>query len=143
MTFAELETLLPNGFHDAFLCALSADYVNRTAEMELEIWVGDLNADDRKVREAYRCGRLHFSGLLLFSADVPSGEWLEAEPNGVGIDLTRAGYNVTLPQGSPDEPLPEGAFFRSFYFTQDANSFLRVAAHGVNWTWLSEPRTIY
>jgi hypothetical protein len=143
MTFDEVETSLPNGFHDAFLRAVSVDYVGRRAEIELEVWVGSMDTENYDQREAYRRGRLQFSGLLLLTADVPNQEFLPAETNGLRVDVAPAGYDQFAKPGWPDEPLPESAFLRSFYFTDEANSFLHIAAQDVNWTWLSEPRSIY
>ena len=143
MTFDELQALLPNGFHDAFLRALSIDYVGRRAQMELEVLVGRPDGKDYHEREAYRRGRLEFSGLLLVSADVPNQEFLAEAINGLRVDVAPTGDGQFVKHGWPDEPLPEGAFLRSFYFTDEANSFLHIAAQDVNWTWLSEPRTIY
>ena len=149
MTLDQIEQTLPNGFHDAFLCALSVDYVGRTAEMDMEVWVGSMNTDDYQGREAYRRGRLHFPGLLQFTSEVPNHEFLPEETdsltNGLSIDMAPAESDSLGREGNewPDEPLPEGAFQRSFCFTGDANSYLRVAARDAVWTWMSEPRTIY
>jgi hypothetical protein len=38
MTWAELERLLPNGFHDARLDGIAIDYRRRTATFVLELW---------------------------------------------------------------------------------------------------------
>jgi hypothetical protein len=143
MTFDEVEASLPNGFHDAFLLKLSIDYVERRAVMELEVWMGRMGTDDYSQREAYRRGRLLLSGLLLATADVPNREFLPEEANGLPVDVAPAGYDRFTKHGWPDEPLPEGAFLRSFYFTDDADSYLHIAALDVNWIWISEPRTIY
>jgi len=50
-----------------------------------------------------------------------------------------------LPEHSswPNEPLPEGAFVRSFYFMNDAASFIHVAAQDVDFEWLTETRLLY
>jgi hypothetical protein len=149
MTLEQIELALPNGFHDAFLCALSVDYVGRKAEMEIEIWVGSMNTSDYQGREAYRRGRLQFLGLLLFTSEIPNGEFLSDEaddlPNGLSIDISPVAQYPSNHEGKkwPDEPLPEGAFQCAFCFMGDANSYLRIAARDVKWTWLSEPRTIY
>ena len=149
MTLDQIELTLPNGFHDAFLCTVSVDYAGLTAQMDLEVWVGSMDTDDYQGREAYRRGRLQFTGLLQFTSEVPNQEFLPEETdsltNGLSIDLVPAENNTSVPEGNEwaDEPLPEGAFQRSFCFTGDANSYLRVAARNVMWTWLSEPRTIY
>lgn len=142
MTLDEVEMSLPQGFHDAFLRAMSVDYVGRTAEIELEVWVGGMDTETDEQREAYRRVRLQFSGLLLLTVDVPDQEYLTPRTNGLRVDLSPADYEFPK-HGWPDEPLPEGAFLRSFYFTNECNSYLHIAALDVNWMWLSEPRTIY
>jgi hypothetical protein len=143
MTFEEVEASLPNGFHDAFLRSIFVDYVERRARMEMEVWVAGMNTDSRDQREAYRRGRLQFSGVLLFSAEVPNQEFLPEGTNGLRVDVAPAGYDQFAKHGWSDEPLPEGAFLRSFYFTDEADSFMHIAAQDASWTWLSEPRTIY
>lgn len=142
-TFDQVEQALPNGFHDAFLRSVSVDYVERTAQMELEVWVSSMDTDNRQHREDYRRGRLQFIDLFLFSVEVPDQEFLSSTTNGLSIDVTPAGYEAFPKQGWPEEPLPEGAFLRSFCFTNEANSFVYVAAQEAAWMWLTEPRIIY
>ena len=48
MTLDELARTLPNGFHDAALHSLALDFNLRTAELLLEIWVGDPHAPPAK-----------------------------------------------------------------------------------------------
>jgi hypothetical protein len=86
---------------------------------------------------------LQFSRLFLVSVDVPNQEFFTEVTNGLGVNVAPKGRDSFAEHGWPNEPLPEGAFLRSFYFTDEANSFLHIAAQDVNWTWLSEPRTIY
>ena len=88
MTLEQIEKTLPKGFHDAFLCAVSVDYLRRTAQIDLEVWTGELYAEDRTRRETYRRGRLALSGLLMLVLEAPDQEFLsEGRVYGVPVEL--------------------------------------------------------
>ncbi len=144
MTWAELEQLLPNGFHDARLDEIKIDYRQRKAVFDLEFWAVTEWPGQRPavVPEMYRRGRLTLLGLLACAVDVPNGEYQEAEASELWIDV--APPSVALPKHSswPEELLPQGAFVRSFYFLNDAASSVHVAARLVDFEWLSEIRLL-
>ena len=126
MNWAELEQLLPNGFHDARLDGIAIDYRRRTAVFVLELWAVEEWPEQLPavVPELYRRGRLTFTGLLACTVDVPNGEYQVPDACELWIDV--ATITEILPEHSswPNEPLPEGAFVRSFYFMNDAASFI-------------------
>jgi hypothetical protein len=39
MTLEEIDLSLPNGFHDSTILGVRLDYVQRTVEIDMEIWV--------------------------------------------------------------------------------------------------------
>ena len=144
MTWEEVEELLPNGFHDARLNAIAIDYRSRKAMFELELWAVEEWPEKTPavVPELYRRGRLTFSNLLACAIDVPNGEY--QEPDSCALWINLAPTQAKLPEHSswPQEALPEGAFVRSFYFLNDAASFVHVAAQDVHFEWLSETRLL-
>jgi hypothetical protein len=73
-----LEEELPNGLHDALLRAISIDVVGQLAELDVDIWVGDLDSDNVAIREAYRAARIRLSGLgfIHFAAQDADLQWL-------------------------------------------------------------------
>jgi hypothetical protein len=58
-----LEEELPNALHDAMLRTISIDLVGQTNELEVDIWVGDLDGDTEAIREAFRPARIRLSAL--------------------------------------------------------------------------------
>ncbi len=149
MTWAELERLLPNGFHDARLDGIAIDYRRRTATFVLELWTVEEwpEPPDANIPNLYRRGRLTLSGLLACAVDVPNGEYQVPDACALWIDVAPvkqdAPEQLLWPNPSwPDEPLPDGAFVRSFYFLNDSASFIHVAAQGVDFAWLTETRLL-
>ena len=48
MTFEDLNSELPNGFHDARLHGIVIDYVAGRMSLRLDVWVGNLDGPDRE-----------------------------------------------------------------------------------------------
>ena len=48
MTWAELEQLLPNGFHDSRLDEIQIDYRRRIAVFEMELWAVTVSPENRR-----------------------------------------------------------------------------------------------
>jgi hypothetical protein len=119
------------------------DYIARTAELELEVWVAEAVTNNREENEAYRRGCLRLCGLLFFNVDVPNEEALPEAPHGLQIEAATADESYFIKPMWPTEPLPDGAFRRSFVFTNEWNSGVHFAAEQAKWTWLSDARTIY
>ena len=51
MNIEDIEKTLPNGFHDAILQRLNIDYINKIVELDLNVWVGDINSENENIRE--------------------------------------------------------------------------------------------
>jgi hypothetical protein len=83
MTLDDLAASLPNGFHDAKLKAVSIDYVNRRASLDLHIWIGDLDAAADSEREKYRPAQVKLSGLIFWVSEPPCAGY----PYDIGREL--------------------------------------------------------
>jgi hypothetical protein len=142
MSIAEIENQLPSGFHDAFLRGIRIDYAHKQVELELEVWVGDLNSDDLALREAYRRVRLSVFGLIACGVEMPDKDPLEDNVNGLPIGLAPAN-TVPFPKVTHDDLMPTDAFCSSFYFAEEGNSYIHIAGTRVEIEWLSDPRLIY
>lgn len=68
MTFAEIATSLPHGFHDAQLRRFEMDYVRRELTFDLDVWIGGMSAD---VRELYRPARLRLVNVAFLTIEPP------------------------------------------------------------------------
>jgi hypothetical protein len=121
MTIEEIERLLPNGFHDSTILSVRLNYEQRTAEIDMEIWVaGPVDEDP----EQYRRSTLLIFDLVYFVIEPPGPpNASHAAPSlvdGGSTDLERSAY--PLPK-----PLPAGAF-TYWFFVSNWNSFIHVAA---------------
>jgi hypothetical protein len=80
---------MPNGFHDAHLLNISVDYRERTLQIDLNWWTGDMDSEVKEVRESYREGRLIVSGLQYFVVESPENRTLRDEPSDIDGFKTR------------------------------------------------------
>lgn len=144
MTWTELEQLLPNGFHDARLDEIQIDYRRRIGVFEMELWAVTVWPENTSaiIPELYRRGKLTFTGLLACTVDVPNGEYQSPESCELWVNVWPVEPPCPVPLSWPGEPLPEGAFRRTFYFQNDAASFVHVAAQDVDFEWLTDVRLL-
>ena len=68
MTMEEIAESLPNGFHDSSIVGVRLDYVQRTAEIDIELW---LSSPDEADQEKYRRATLFISELIYFVIEPP------------------------------------------------------------------------
>lgn len=138
MTLQELDNLLPNGLHDAEVKSLKLDYVARTAEFDMDVWVGDLHSKDLDVREKYRPALLVLSGLQFCTIEPPDTKYPFADAEAVTIERGSMD-GLKLP---PTIPLPEGLpenSFTNWLFVQEWNAFIYVCAFDARLDWKDEP----
>lgn len=116
---ADLERLLPNGFHDAELRSLRLDLLERRLSMELDLWV-----DEDVIRERYRRGLLELgvAGQLVVEGQDPRYPFGEVGPVRIDLSIERAA----------SEAAPE----RARFFVQEWNSFIVVEDRGAVLRWL-------
>ena len=121
MTLEEIEQSLPNGFHDSTISSVRLNYVQRTAEMDMELWMSGSDDEDR---EKYRPATLSITELIYFVIEPPGvPNTSHAEPSlvdGGSSELEQSAY--PLPK-----PLPAGAF-TYWFFVSNWNAFIHVAA---------------
>jgi len=134
MTLEELAATLPNGFHDAQVSSISLDYLKREVEFTLDVWVGDSSSQDEEVREAYRNGELKLSGLLYCAIEPPDANYPYGEAKKLWVDAGALESASFKPSVKLPEPLSEDAF-ACWFFVQDWNSFIYVAAREASLEW--------
>jgi hypothetical protein len=127
-TIEHLESILPNGFHDALLLRLSVDYRIGEAVMGIEVVVNDERTPE------YREGLLRMSGVHFLVVDAPGPNAILNSPRRSRIDAG-SGHpsrsTIDLPS------LPPGHFLH-WFFVNDWNAFIRVAAKDATFTWAHE-----
>jgi hypothetical protein len=129
MTFQEAAASLPNGFHDAELQHFEMDYVRRTLQFEIALWIGNL--DDSRRRELYRPARLTVSDVAFLVIEPPdvNYSWLKAGP--IRIDTGEG----QPPQSSTTLPVaPAGARTTRIYL-EELNRFLLFSAGNASLEW--------
>ncbi len=121
MILQEVEQSLPNGFHDSSILGVRLDYVQRTAEIDMELW---FSGPDEADQEKYRPATLYISELFYFVIEPPEHAYTsDVEPSLIdGGSSELAQSKCRLP-----DSLPAGAF-TYWFFVNSWNSFIHVAA---------------
>ena len=114
----EIEDNLPNGFHDALLEKLMIDLTCNSADMELQLFVGDPDASTEQEREAYRRAILRLSDLVYFVIDVPEKSHESSKKKSLRIEGGDATDNSNPRSPKPCSALPSGAFAYWFFVEQ-------------------------
>jgi hypothetical protein len=121
-------------FHDAKIENMKIDYMNNTALLHVELYVGDPNDDNEK--EIKRRGILQFTDLFYCVIEPPDTKYPYGDVKGLwltGDSPVAPGYNkgkVTLPQDTSDD-----TFIHSFYIS-DWNSTFYICAKDASFEWL-------
>lgn len=121
-------------FHDALVKRVTLDYVSREVVLECSLCVGDLDATDKREREARRRGALTFQGLLYFVIEPPDTTYPYANAKGLWIADYGPLDKIRANEKQLPENLPEGAFAH-YFFVNDWNAFLFVAAQTARFEW--------
>jgi hypothetical protein len=124
MTIEQIQASLPNGFHDAQITSIHIDLRERNIVMEMQLWVGDLIAADKRIRELHRQATLTIEGFLFSSIGPPDERYLNNQTMVISSD------GQGWPPPSPavfSGRIPDGFFIHWFYLSS-SNSFLQVAA---------------
>ena len=74
--------------------------------------------------------------------DVPNGEFQSPDACELWMDVVPIEHLLPAPLSWPSEPLPEGVIRRTFYFQNDAASFVHLAAEAIEFEWLTEIRLL-
>jgi hypothetical protein len=126
MTIEDIEQLLPNGFHDSYITALHVNYAQRTVEMDMNIWVSNLETGGGP--DEYQPLKLSLSGLIYFVIEPPGDLYLDTSKPW----LVAGGSSevATSPSQLP-KSLPAGAF-TYWFFVNNWNSYIHIAALTAN-----------
>lgn len=128
MRFADLLASLPNGLHDAQLRRFEMDYNRRELTFDLDVWIGNMNAD---VRELYRPARLRLENVAYLVIEPPHPDYPWDEPGEIRID---AGVGQPTQSSSKLPDAPDDASVAWMYL-EDLNTFLVFAAGSASLDW--------
>lgn len=121
MTLEEIDQSLPNGFHDSTITGVRLNYVQRTAEIDMEL---SMSGPDDQDTEKYRPATLSIGELIYFVIEPPGvPNTKHAKPSlvdGGSSEPEQCAYKLP-------KPLPAGAF-TYWFFVNNWNAFIHVAA---------------
>lgn len=124
MTIEQIETNLPNGFHDAEVISIAINFTTRSLVLDLQLWVGNLDAADKSSREERQRARLTVTSLLFCVIEPPDPRYLQSRKTVIS----------SCGEGTPPRSatafsgeIPAGNFLHWFY-SSSSNSFIYVAA---------------
>ncbi len=139
MTELNIDVLLGDdvSFHDALIETIHLDYLEREAQLECRLFVGDPDAATREEREQTAHGRLTLTGLLYFVIEPPDDS---ARFEQGALNVSDDGPVATMPFKAPipklPTDLPEAAFVHCFYVNH-FNAYIFVAATGARFEWIT------
>ena len=135
MTLDELDSSLPNGFHDMYIGSLELDYSTGTLKLNVDLLVG-WPEDSESERNQYQKAIVTITGLCFCSIDPPYPGY-PLSPNGSAIcvdgDPAKADHLPSLPDLLPN--FPEGVLCYRF-FVHDWNAFIHIAARDAEVAWM-------
>lgn len=136
MKIEDIERELPNGFHDALLRNVFIDYDRHEAIFEIEIWIGNIDSEIKKLREVYRKGRLRLHDLRYCAIESPDPEYPYAGRR-LTIDAGEIGSLKKVPPIRLPEAPSEEAFVH-WFFVRQWNAFIYVSATNARFEWIDD-----
>jgi len=139
MTLEELESILPNGFHDARLVGITLDYLGRKASLRMQLFVGTPESENPK---EYKAAIICIAGLCFFSIELPDPNE-HFVPDGSPVPVS--GYSEdSTGLLKPNESIaeinkllkncPQATSSYRFY-SHEWNSFIHIACADVSLEW--------
>jgi len=132
MTLDEIDSGLPNGFHDAEVSKLAVDFLQKTMTLDLDLWIGSMSMPLNAGRETYRTAKLELRNLAYFAVEPPDPKYPYAKPGAIKIDLCEVEDGSSL-------PAIQLGMFASRFFVNEWNAFIIVSALEAVLTWTDEP----
>ncbi len=129
MNFEQIIESLPNGLHDAELRRLNLDFVQQKLVLDLDVWIGDLDAS---VCEIYRPARLCVDGVAYFVVEPPDSKYSWNANVGARID---AGVGKSHQIKSDLPAAPDGTS-AVWIFVERNNSFILFSAKSAMLEWI-------
>jgi hypothetical protein len=129
MTFQEVASSLPNGFHDAELHRFEMDYVHRRLQFDLVVWIGHMGDPGR--REVYRAARLMFDSVAFLAIEPPDINYPWLKVGRIRID---AGDGQPR-QSQSALPAAPASTSTTWMYLGELNTFLFFSAGNAELEW--------
>lgn len=120
-------------FHDATFERVCLDYMAHEVTIWCSLYVGDVHSASNVERETQRHGVLTITGLLFFVIEPPHPDYPFEDAE--GLDITSDDAIASLRQVPDLPPVQENAFTH-YFFVNDWNSFIYVAATAATFAWV-------
>jgi len=114
---------------------VTINFASNSAELGLELWVGDLHAEAEEEVEVYRRAKLCLADLVYFVIDPPGPGYAPPLGGMLWIDAGDATDESNPRAPRPLSELPNGTF-AYWFWVGPWNSFIHVAAKGASLEWL-------
>jgi len=135
LTLNTIEANLPNGFHDALIKGISVDYAERRIVIAIGILTGQPSAPTEEERESYSDALLIIDDFLFCIIEPPDRQYPFESAGPLRVDSGSGN-----PQGLPFlENIPPDAF-TLWFFVNEWNSFIYIAARAAHLEMKAEPR---
>jgi hypothetical protein len=134
MTLADIEELLPNGFHDAEIEKFIWDYRTNSASFTMELWVAE---DGDQSPEVYRKGRLDLKEIVFIMIDTPDIKPYKASLGTLRIDGLATTESILPNLAALTETVTPYVNAYSFY-VDNWNSYIHIAAKESELIWIGE-----
>ncbi|MCH6259493.1 hypothetical protein MLD52_23255, partial [Puniceicoccaceae bacterium K14] len=131
MTISELESTLPNGFHDALLHSYEIDSNAKTATLKLDIWIGDMGSET--TRESYKSGVLRMEDLAYFIVDEPDPTYEYRSPERIDLCTALPEYPKEIKDG----------YFRGRFYSDSTNAFIHFSASTVTFKYTNQCQPLH
>ncbi len=126
MRINEIENELPNGFHDSIIKRINIDYISKTTEITIDVYIKP---------GILKTGILHLIGLSFISIDPPETGYPYLDNKGLwisGCDSLTHELRNKIPQDLKDSD------FTYYFFINEWNAFVIFAASDAQFEWDKE-----
>ena len=120
-------------FDDGTFERVCINYVAHEASITCLLDVGDPDAPSKAEREVQRRGVLTLTGLLYFVIEPPHPAY--PFDTAGGLDITSDDTIASWPEAPALPSVEEYNAFTHYFFVNDWNAFIYVAATGAKFTW--------
>lgn len=135
MHIKEIKESLPNAFHDSYISSLSLDYLKREIVFNINIFIGDPEAETFGGRERTRDAILRIKKFHYFICNPPDSRYDVSQSKAIWltdlcVDSDYWELPDTLPGNIPDKSFVCGGFI------SDWNSFIYFSGEDAELEWI-------
>jgi len=136
MTLAQIDEMLPNGFHDAEVEQFIWNFQQNSAVFDIDFWIATGDDHDREKR---RRGRIELQEIAFIAIEPPDPRESDPRPYSSSLGTLQIDGSLADAKSFPQLPklrpnLPADAEIFSFYVV-NWNSFIHISAIKARLVW--------